>query len=282
MKLLKVDNKLIALHLKSANVYNITDNVNYSIKQIIFNKYRFVILTSTKLYILGRKQNNFNLVDLTDDINPTTNINNIKFVANSHEKYNHLYYFAIITTSNNLFVCRIQKYSGKFKSMELKLKNDGKDIVAVSNINLGYIYKQSDGTYNVAEYSHIVDELCTIPTLPTNYVYQHMFLFGTKLQYRSQLRKSLKTIHKDVRHVYNSIYYCTNDNCIRSIIKEKTIFGCHVVDYHVMIDFGTKHKIVLDVRTNVVEHRVNTLIGDRIYNIGCAHYYVVYFLYKNV
>ena len=53
MNLLTIDNKLIALWTSSVKVYNITDNLpGQTIRKIITNYNRLVILTTTGLYYL--------------------------------------------------------------------------------------------------------------------------------------------------------------------------------------------------------------------------------------
>ena len=101
-----------------------------------------------------------------------------------------------------------------------------------------------------------------------------MFLIGTQLQYYGYGTELLQTLYDDVCGMYNRRYYYTMDGTIGHTTKQKSNLGYHKTDDHVMMDIDDDYKIVLNVKTNVVEYHTKTRDNVVVYNIGCSYYHV--------
>ena len=267
MKLLKIDNKLVSLHLASANTYNITDNVpNHTIKQIVFYDYRFVILTTTKLYNLVYTYNNFKLIDLTDHLK--INIDEIKFVVNSYSVCFHPHYIGIIT-HNDVLICKTKK-CGMFRELKLLSKDVG-NVVAVSNKFFGLICKINDGEYNIikCDINCELNTLYTLNKLPTTFLSPCLFLYDNKLQIYCDTSNLLSTTHDNISYMYNNYYYYTNDGLIHGTSNHDINYGRHVTKKRMVVDININHRIVLNLRTNTVEYKRESSST----NIGQSYYY---------
>ena len=271
MRLLKIDNKLAALHLESAAIYNITDSIPGTIKQVICDNL-LIMLTSTNLYYLSA-QNGFTLCDITTYVTPTVAINDIKFVTGPYSRYNDNNYIGIITNSNDVFVCTTSAHNNKFISMSLVCRHGTNDIIAVSNTYLGYICKV-DNKYVVFERS---TKMCTLNELPTRFLAPNMFLCGSKIVRYIEMLGYFITAQEDIDYLYNERFFCDKDTRICRILsasKQEAVCEYYRTDYRLIVDFDTNHKIILDTRTNIVEYYPNTITNNRpMCNIARSYYH---------
>ena len=274
MKLLKVDNKLIALHLRSSETYTITDHIaEHTIKKITFTNLRFAILTSSKLYCLYYSQDKFKLCDLTNDINMTVNVDDIKFVTGMRAEYGS-YVMGIITTSNKVYMCTI--LDGKYNRIKLIASLD-KNVVAVSNNNLGYMYENGNGEYVEGYLNDAIheDNIYTSTSLPTNFLHPGLLIYGNQCMiYSTSISKFILT-HNNVNICYNRYYYCSEDNLVRRFNdKQQLNYGYHVTDYHTMIDYDDKHKIILVNKTGMINYIVTSNGNTATHQIAQSYYHV--------
>ena len=223
MKLLKIDNKLVVINYTTGGVYDITNNLTSQIiKQIIGDNNRFAILTTLGVYFLHcYDQNNFTLDNLTNKVELTVPISNIKFIVGTNGMHYCSNDIGITTNSNEVFLCKITDNIFKSIGYMFKLEND---VIAVSNKWFGYIYKlesnpkknlqviftdtnNSGNKYVVGEYNWDYKnvELCIIDTLPTKFVTPQEFIAGDYQIYYDWINSSYKMDFKDCHK---------NDNCV--------------------------------------------------------------------
>ena len=258
MKLLKIDHKLLVLHLATATTYNITDNltINNTIKQIIGDYDRFAILTPTHVYYLHH-DNDFKLVDITEEIKWKILIGNIKFIVGADNRRIDRCDIGIITNSNECFLCKIK--GNTFKSIKYIFKPEH-NIVAVSSDLFGYVYKldnntkknlqmvstninNDDNKYVVGEYDYYgeIYEYCIIDGLPTTFMSPQEFILNGYL-----------------------VYYDWDIG-----LYKKRFNSLHVDNY-----FSDNYKIVLNDQTKVVEYHAICKTSTIIHHIGYSYYHV--------
>ena len=275
MKLLKVDNKLIALHLASATTYTITDHIDeHNIKKITFTRSRFVILTSSQLYYLYRSQDGFKLYDLTDNIKRAVNVSDVKFVTSVHSEY-WPSEIGIITTSGKVYVCTFSV--NLYRKIECVGSLGNKNVVAISDNNLGYIYDNGRGGYVKGYLNNAsqLEDICMPTSLPTNFIHPVRVVCDKKYIVDTGGVHKFKVIKDNVSVCYNADYYCGKDNlvhCFNDIGKIN--YDYHVTDYHTMVDYDDKHKIILVNKTGMIEY-ITALNGNRTLHPIVQSYYHV-------
>ena len=151
--LLSIDNKLVAIQMNPLDTFNITDYlVNHTIRKIIFNYERFVILTSTSLFVLHHldEPSNFYIIDITSQVTSGINlgINNIKFISNLYDYDNRI---MILTDTNMMFLYKIKNHKVKWYKSISDFSVD--DIVQISSNEAGFVVKDN-GDYSIFTYQH--------------------------------------------------------------------------------------------------------------------------------
>ena len=269
LNLLNVDNKLIALQLRPLRIFSITDNLpNQTIKQIVFNNNRFAILTTTRLYYLYVKTK-FELVDLTANIRLTVDIKDITFISNSNNDKDNI---GIFTKQEEVFTCEI--VNDNFYLIKHIFHFADKNIVAISNNEMGYIHKRND-KYIVEQFNcfHRVVDMSIFDKLPTQFITPKEFLLGNVLVHHETTAYGNITnnYHNKVDHVYNRYFHvrknkihATNWNPI-----EKHSFGEHITDDCEVLNIGMhcEFKLLLVVATCDNSKNIEVLcksVGDPI------------------
>ena len=272
MNLLKIDNKLIALHLKSTTIYNITDNLTgHTIRKIICSADRFVILTATKLYYLYYNKHKFTLVDVTDAVTSTVDISDIKFITNTSTRL--YYHFGIITYSNKGFICKIKEFI--IKSINHVFSLDNKNVVAVSNREFGYICDSGNGEYVVEYYNFLkrIETVGIVNKIPTYFISPDHILCGK--QYMTHNTKTFVVRCGNISHMYNEDYYVSNNLIYCTIDLEeywqKRNHGSNIIDGHAIVDYCCNHTIVLNNKTRIVNYSKNSENAE-IHPIGKSYY----------
>ena len=257
MKLLKIDNKLLALYPESATIYNITDNLaNHNIRRIISNSHRFVILTSTNLFYLYHTKQNYILNDITENVSRVVNIRNIKFVVNGSNPMYNPNNIGIITDTNRVFMVNVE--IDTIISCTHRLDFDSKNIMAVSSNYFGYIYANDNDEYVFENYASnsIVRHISTIKELPTQFIGPTRFLHDGNLMENNYFGDSVNTISSNIHLLYNYHYYTKNNKIYQVGYPENNcnVLGTHKTGDNIMIDFWNKHRIVLDSQTKTVDY----------------------------
>lgn len=147
INLLHNDGQLLATKIIPFTIYNITNQLDgHIIKKIIYNNDRLIILTKTKLYNLYFVETDFQLDDITDDVNQSVNIDDIINV-NMDDYGDH---FCIVTQTNLVFLVTFEMHN--LKSINSMLNGPIGNIVATSNKIMGLLFEQDDGSYLVAQF----------------------------------------------------------------------------------------------------------------------------------
>ena len=278
MNLLKIDNKLIALHLDSHDIYNITDNLSkHTIRKIVFDRKRFVILTVTNLYYLYYHKYKFTLIDVTDDVITTVDIGDIKFVTNSYyTQSNH--HFGIITYSNKAFMCKVKKHI--FGSIDFAFSLDNKNVVAITDEQFGYIHDTGNGEYVVEcyDFGNVVDNVGILTTIPTRFISPYMMFCGKQLMAITYDSKSYVVHYDNISHVYNGRYYVI-DGLIYNTLDlggkyEGTNHGTNIISGYTIINYGYDYMIVFNNKTRIVNCIKNSEEDTGTYPIGLSYYSV--------
>ena len=275
--LLKIDNKLLAVQLDPFMICNISNHLHdHTIRKIIYNCDRFIILTITKLFYLYRvRDQGFKFIDITDNVSISVNICDIKFVSNSYDTDN-----GIVMFTNN---CKAYDY-------DLVLTNDGisssdhavlnlknKHILAASDDETGYIYKR-DNKYVIEHCTKYEDNrvICRLDNLPLYFMTPCEFLYNSNpMDYGQNEYYCPVVINTDVTHIYNKYYYVKNNLIYNTNDEDNLTYGKHKTDDQTVLTIYSKHKIVSTTlnKTNIVEHFMDT--GDRyikMHQIACSYY----------
>ena len=271
--ILKIDHKLIAVQLRSFHMFNITDNlVGHTIRKITFDHKRIVILTTTNLYYLCVEEEKFKLVDITPSVTPKVNICDIKFVTGSHNQCNNI---GIFTNLGEVFIYNFG-YVNK-KTIEYLLQLENKDVIAVSNEDMGYIYRD-DNKYVVEYigYSKEVNTVCTLDEMPSLFISPKRFMYGTSiLNYREGIATKPIIEQENVSHIYNEHYYGKDGSiyCMWDISSESVDVFSNIIDNYTMINCISSSKIVSidNNKTKIVKHVDTNMMQQQ---IAISYYYV--------
>ena len=277
--LLLVDKNLIAVCISPFCVFDITKQLpNQIIKSIVFDYHRFAILTTTNLYYL-HVSDKFELVDLTDDVTPFVSIDEIKFISNSRNDHHNI---GIFTTYNEAVSCDIR--DNTFRTVKQMVQTPGKDIVAVPNKGMGYIYKK-DEKYIVEQFNiyHNTIEVCTFDELPTQFISPREFLFGnTLMKYTMESNDNiLQNYHKKVSHIYNHRYHSTDDDICGTVWNTTKVhtYGKHTTDNYKVLnikyDYPLTSLIVITNDDSNVELVWKSVYGDSKEHIMKSHFCAV-------
>ena len=183
MKLFKNDNKLLILHSPTAHIYNITDSLpNHTIKKVILNSHRVVILTTTNLYYLFHPQDNFQLVDLTDGINRITKVDSINYITNVFDNDNSIG----ILTNNAPYRCKVNEDGTHYRT-DVAFYYINSNIIAVSSEYFGYVYINDKQEYVMKQYTRRALEKphdhCTVCEFKEIYCHHKFPSLCIKMQY---------------------------------------------------------------------------------------------------
>ena len=267
MKLLKIDNKLVALNVQPFEVFNITDNlVGHTVKKITFSQHKYAILTLTNIYYLHYKCG-FELVDITSNIEPHIKISDIKFVTDTNFSATDPYYIGIITITNGIVMYNIERKQLRLLNANYQEKNH--DIVAVSASYFCYIYKDGN-KYIATEYTctRVFQELYKLDNLPTIFMSPSRMLCGSDLVYYNYSNRSLEVLRNNISQMYNINYYCTKDNIVR-----KDMDHCGAKINGNIIDYDYKCMITFDTDTVTIKYFQDRKSNEVTHNIAKSYYH---------
>ena len=272
--ILQIDNKLLALRLNAFAIFNITDSLpNHTIRKIIYNNDRFIILTTTKLFHLYINQG-FKLKNLTNKINTMVDINSIKFISNSYFSCRSNNDFAIYLNDGTIYICKISYRIFDEITKYKQLNNI--DIIAIPNEEFGYIHKDGN-KYIIEQFNNCGynKKVCSLDALPTNFMTPSEFLCdGQLMDYKFKRPNDPPYIvNTKVEHIYNKYYYTKNNTIYR--INTELSYGNHETDSHKVITIYGNYKIMSTVsnQTKFVEYHIYAGNGYvRNHEIACFHY----------
>ena len=210
MNLLKVDNKLIAIQISTLLSFNISDHLaNQTIRKIILNNQRLAILTSIGIYYLY-VSTDFVLVNITNHFKSVLDISNIKFLVNYAHCSDNI---SIITNDNGVYTCVIDY--DEVEEVGYRFHFEGKDIIAVSNEDFGYVYKKNNKyVIKGRSYYDNVIKVHSLDGLPTKFFGYLQFVYDNKiLDYDHGFIPCHLILYKyivrdeDISHMFTKLYY---------------------------------------------------------------------------
>ena len=242
--LLRIDNKFVIVTFEPFTILNISDLlVNHTIRKIVFNDYRVVILTTTNLYYLVFKSKDsvddikdHKLVDITENIKQTVNVNDILFVTNSYDATNNI---GIIVTNGKLYFCQIDDHRFVAITCVNTFKNN--DVVAISDKGFGYIQKVGEKcSIGILNWEMRFVEIYIVDRLPTKFASPSVILCDDNLMIGYKFNVKIE----GVTHVYNRYYHVADNGIYKDEYNEPALCGIHETNTHTVLNIDGNHKIV--------------------------------------